>query len=75
LLAAIESFRFAQGFEAFFADVERRASLDGAEQEAMLKKVGQARALLGGVNPLERFARWVPPEESGDEAAEDDEDE
>jgi hypothetical protein len=75
LLAAIESFRYAQGFESFFADVERRAAeLDEAGRAQVVEKVQKARALLGGVNALERFAQWVPPEESGDEAAEDDED-
>jgi hypothetical protein len=76
LLAAIESFRYAQGFESFFADVERRAAdLDAPARQQMLEKIRRARALLGGVNALERFAQWVPPEESGDEAAEDEEDE
>jgi hypothetical protein len=76
LLAAIDSFRYAQGFESFFADVERRAAeLEGPAQQHMLEKIQRARALLGGVNALERFAHWVPPEESRKEAAEGDEDE
>jgi hypothetical protein len=76
LLAAIESFRHAQGFESFFADVERRAEeLNGPERLQILEKVHRARDLLGGVNALERFTRWVPPGESEGEADEDDEDE
>jgi hypothetical protein len=75
LLAAIESFRYAQGFESFFADVERLAAdLPAPEREQILKKVGRARALLGGVNALERFVQWVPPEESAEEADDEDED-
>jgi hypothetical protein len=48
LLAAIESFRYAQGFESFFADVERRAAeLDEAGRAQVVEKVQKARALLG----------------------------
>jgi hypothetical protein len=76
LLKAIDSFRYAQGFESFFADVERRAAeLPSPEQIEILKKVGRARALLGGVNALERFAQWVPPSAHADKPAEGDEDE
>jgi hypothetical protein len=72
LLKAIDSFRYAQGFDSFFADVERRAAeLDGPARQQMLEKVRRARALLGGVNALERFAQWVPPEGSGDDGSED----
>ena len=73
LLAAIESFRFAQGFESFFADVERHAAdLDANARNEILEKVRRARALLGGVNALERFSRWVPPEDSRDSATGED---
>ena len=73
LLAAIESFRFAQGFESFFTDVERQAAdLNGPAREQMLEKVRRARALLGGVDALERFSRWVPPEDSRDSATGED---
>ena len=65
LLAAIESFRFAQAYESFFADVERRAAeLDDAARGEIVEKVHKARALLGGVDALERFAHWMPPEEA-----------
>ena len=72
LLKAIDSYRYAQGFESFFLDIERRATeLEGPAREQMLEKVRRARALLGGVNALERFARWVPPEEADAQALEE----
>ena len=62
----------------------RRRSLDrrrrrdvpghGPARQQVVEKVEKARALLGGVNALERFSQWVPPEESEPPAAEDDED-
>ena len=50
--------------EGFFEDIEQRSVDLGAEdRQAVLERLQRARALLGGVDALERFAKWKSAEE------------
>ena len=64
LAAIIAAWGAAQQVDGFFADAERRAAALSDEERAMLlDRVQRARALLGGVDALQRFRRWKAPEE------------
>ena len=50
--------------EAFFEDAKECATtLSASEREAVIERIGQARALLNPLNPLERLLAWRLPEE------------
>ena len=56
--------RLAKQIEGFFEDAERRAAgLSEEERDALLDRLHRARALLGGVDALQRFLGWKEPEE------------
>lgn len=47
------------------------ASRSSRRSSPSASRIRRARALLGGVNALERFAQWVPPEEADCQAVEE----
>ena len=60
----VDSSRIATGIEAFFQDIDRRSlALSDDERAVLTSRLSEARALLGGVDALERFAAWKAPEE------------
>jgi len=64
LFGLIEAWGLAKRIEGFFEDAERRAtSLGEEDREALLDRLHRARALLGGVDALQRFLNWKAPEE------------
>jgi hypothetical protein len=64
LFAIIDAWGLAKQIESFFSDVERRAGELGAEDARTLQnRVTRARALLGGVDALQRFRLWKAPDE------------
>ncbi|MBE0618856.1 MAG: hypothetical protein IH608_13185 [Proteobacteria bacterium] len=64
LFAIVEAWGVAKRIEAFFEDAERRATDLGAEQRQLISdRLHGARELLGGVDALQRFLAWRPPEE------------
>ena len=64
LFEIIEAWGVAVRIEGFFEDIERRSVDLGAEdRQAMLERLQRARALLGGVDALERFAKWKSADE------------
>jgi hypothetical protein len=64
LFAIIQAWGLAKQVEGFFEDAERRAAgLPEQEREALLDRLHRARALLGGVDALQRFLGWKAPEE------------
>jgi hypothetical protein len=64
LFAIIQAWGLAKQIEGFFEDAERRAAdLPEQEREALLDRLHRARALLGGVDALQRFLGWKAPEE------------
>jgi hypothetical protein len=64
LFAIMDAWGVAKRIEAFFEDVERRgANLDNEDRGALVDRLHRARALLGGVDALERFRSWKAPEE------------
>lgn len=64
LFALIEAWGLAKRIEGFFEDAECRAAVLGQEdREALLDRLHRARALLGGVDALQRFLKWKAPEE------------
>ncbi|HZR25178.1 MAG TPA: hypothetical protein VFA59_16400 [Vicinamibacterales bacterium] len=59
LLALVDAWSLARGIESFFEDAERRASSRPvSEQESLRERLRQARAMLGGVDALDRFHEW-----------------
>jgi hypothetical protein len=64
LFAIIEAWDVAKRTEEFFNDAERRAEgLDTEARQILLDRLYRARALLGGVDALQRFRAWKAPEE------------
>lgn len=64
ITAIIDRWAEAKRVEAFFEDAgQRAASLEEGASTAMLERLNRARALLGGVDALERFRSWKAPEE------------
>jgi hypothetical protein len=65
LSAIIEEWGVATQIEGFFQDAERRAA--GLEDEearaAVFDRLERARALVGGVDALQRFRAWRAPDE------------
>jgi hypothetical protein len=62
LCAAIAAWDEARRIETYFAQVLLAAeALEGRERDVLLERVSQARALLGGSNPLESLSRWKAP--------------
>ena len=56
--------KLAQFGEEFFADAERRArGLPDGQRERTIKRLRQARALVGSTDALKRFDAWRAPEE------------
>ena len=64
LLVLVDDWALARSIESFFEDAEHRAlSRPAAEQEALRERLRQARAMLGGVDALDRFHEWKSPDE------------
>jgi hypothetical protein len=64
LLALVDDWSLARSIESFFEDAERRASSrPAAEHEALRERLRRARAMLGGIDALDRFHEWRSPEE------------
>lgn len=64
LLKTVEAWAQARQIEDFFADAEDRSVDMPTEARAeLLKRLDRARLLLGGVDALQRFKSWKPPEE------------
>jgi hypothetical protein len=64
LLETIDSWAEAKRIEEFFKDAENRmAELPESERTQLLDRLKRARALLGGVDALERFRSWKSPDE------------
>lgn len=62
LYAAIAAWDEARRIEAYFAQVLLATEgLEGRERDVLLERVSQARALVGGPNPLESLSRWKSP--------------
>jgi hypothetical protein len=60
----VERWAEAKRVEAFFEDAGRRAaSLEEGASTAMLERLARGRALIGGVDALERFRSWKAPED------------
>ena len=60
----IDAWAAVKRLEDFFADAERRArGLPDGQRERTIKRLRQARALIGSTNALERFDAWRAPEE------------
>lgn len=63
LAEIIASWASAKAHEDFFNDLERRAAdLTPEDVPAILERIAEARALLGGTDTLRRFASWQAPE-------------
>jgi len=59
LIAIVEAWSFARSFESFVEDMQQRVSTLPAEQrDAVLGRVAQARAMLGGIHTLNHFQKW-----------------
>jgi hypothetical protein len=64
LLSIIEDWARAKRIEDFFDDVLRRSSsLSEDERQLLAKRALKARAMLGGVDALEKLRQWRTPEE------------
>ena len=64
LIAIVQDWSFARSFESFFEDMQQRVStLPAEQQEAILGRIAQARAMLGGTDTLAHFQRWKSPNE------------
>lgn len=64
LSAIIAAWAGAKSVESFFEDVERRAeALSNDERAIIHDHLQRARALLGGVDALQRFGAWRAPDE------------
>lgn len=64
LLSIVDDWAVAKQMEGFFADATTRTeTLDGVERERVRERLRRARALLGGVDALERFRAWAAPDE------------
>jgi len=64
LIAIVQAWSFARSFETFFEDMQQRDSTLPAEQrDAILGRIAQARAMLGGTETLTHFQKWKSPSE------------
>jgi hypothetical protein len=64
LIAIVQAWSFARGFESFFEDIQQRVSTRPAEErDAFLGRIAQARAMLGGTDTLTHFQKWKSPDE------------
>lgn len=64
LVDIIEDWAIAKRTEEFFTDIERRlADASISDGESMLNRLCAARALLGGIDALERFQAWKSADE------------
>jgi len=64
LLGIIERWGEVQRIQAFFEQAERQAGLREADEKArLLKRLGQARALIGDADALGALAEWKAPDE------------
>jgi hypothetical protein len=64
LFAIIEAWGITKQIEGFFEDAEQRISgLGEDERNEVLERLKRARALLGGVDVLQRFRVWRAPDE------------
>ena len=53
LIAIVQAWSFARSFDDFFEDMQHRVSTLPAEQrDAILDRIAQARAMLGGTDPV-----------------------
>jgi hypothetical protein len=56
LIAIMQNWSFARSFESFFEDIQQRVSMLPAEQrDAILGRIAQAQAMLGGTDTLTHF--------------------
>ena len=64
LFAIIDAWGVAKRAQEFLEDAERHdANLGNEDRGALVDRLHQARALLGGVDALQRFRSWKAPEE------------
>lgn len=64
LVSIVEGWAWARNLESFFRDIEERASgLSLEEQQAMGRKLAKAREMVGGTDSLQRFGKWLAPNE------------
>lgn len=64
LLGIIERWGEVQRIQAFFEQAERQAGLREVDEKArLLKRLGQARALIGDADALGALAEWKAPDE------------
>lgn len=64
LLEIIEMWATSKRLEAFFTDAEQRlAGLSEGDRDHTMKRLQNARALIGSIDALERFQTWRAPEE------------
>jgi hypothetical protein len=62
LVAIVQAWSFARSFDSFFDDMQQRVSTLPAEQrDAILGRIAQARAMLGGTDTLTHFQKWKSP--------------
>jgi hypothetical protein len=62
LLEIVRAWTVATQIDAFFKEAIERSS-DANDSEALRGRLAEARAMLGGVDPVEHFSRWKSPEE------------
>jgi hypothetical protein len=63
LIAIVQAWSFARSFENFFEDMQQQVSTLPAEQrDAILVRIAQARAMLGGTDTLTHFQKWKSPD-------------
>jgi hypothetical protein len=64
LIAIVQDWSFVRSFESFFDDAQQRASsLPIDQRDRILDRIAQARAMLGGTDPLTHFQKWKSPSE------------
>jgi hypothetical protein len=64
LIAILQAWSFARSFDSFFEDIQQQVSaLPAKQREAILGRIGQARAMLGGTDTLTDFQKWKSPSE------------
>jgi hypothetical protein len=64
LFAVVEAWSLARNIERFFEDLNARIpAVPSSGQQAIIDRVQEARALLGGTDALKRFSEWRTPAE------------
>jgi len=64
LIAIVQNWSFVRSFESFFEEMQQRVStLPAEERDAILGRIAQARAMLGGTDTLTHFQKWKSPDE------------